>query len=79
MKVFGTDGCNNYTGTIKNLTLENIAFGALVSTKKMCLNMEISNKYNEALNKVVRYKKDNLNLYFFDSNANKILSFKKAD
>ncbi|WP_308992695.1 META domain-containing protein [Mariniflexile litorale] len=79
MKVFGTDGCNNYTGGIKNLTSENIALGPLASTRKMCFNMDIPNKYNKALNKAVSYKRDNLNLYFYDSNRNKILSFKKVD
>lgn len=79
MKVFGTDGCNNYTGEIKKITSKNIAFGALASTRKMCSNMQIPDKYNQALNKVVSYKREKLNLYFFDSKGNTILSFKKVD
>ncbi|CAH8295670.1 heat shock protein HslJ [Mariniflexile fucanivorans] len=79
MKVFGSDGCNNYTGEIKNITSENITFGALASTRKMCFDMAIPDKYNNALNNTVTYKRDKLNLYFYDDNGNKILSFKKVD
>lgn len=79
MKIFGTDGCNNYTGNIKKLTSKNIAFGPLASTRKICLDMQIPDAYNQALNKAVSYKKELLNLYFFDSEGHKILSFKKVD
>lgn len=79
MRVFGTDGCNNYSGSIHNITSKNIEFGTLASTKKMCFDMDTSNKFNQALNKVVSYKRENLNLYLFDANGNKILSLKKID
>lgn len=79
MKVFGTDGCNNFTGDIKNVTSKTIEFGALASTRKMCANMETPDKFNQALNKIVSYKRENLNLYFFDSEGEKILSLKKVD
>jgi heat shock protein HslJ len=79
MKVFGTDGCNDYSGMIKSITSENIAFGPLASTRKMCANMDIPNKYNHALNNSVSYKREHLNLYFYDSNGNNVLSFKKVD
>ncbi len=79
MKVFGTDGCNDYSGIIKSITSENIAFAPLASTRKMCAKMDIPNKYNNALNNSVRYKREHLNLYFYDSNGNNVLSFKKVD
>lgn len=78
MKVFGTDGCNNYTGSIEKLTSKSIQLGALASTRKMCFEMETPDAYNQAINKVTTYKRDHLNLYFFDSEGNKILSFKKT-
>ena len=79
MMILGSDGCNNYTGPIKNVTSKNIEFGTIASTRKMCLNMNTANKYNQALNNSANYKRDNLNLYFYDTNGNKILSFKKVD
>ncbi|MFG6687691.1 DUF4377 domain-containing protein [Mariniflexile sp. HNIBRBA6329] len=79
MRVFGNDGCNNYTGDIKEINSKNIMFDAIASTRKMCFDMNIPDKYNEALNNVASYQRDNLNLYFFDSNGNKTLSFKKVD
>lgn len=79
MKVYGTDGCNNYAGAIKNITSENIEFGTLASTRKMCANMEVPGKYTQALNNVRSFKRENLNLHLFDSNGTKILTFKKVD
>lgn len=79
MKVYGTDGCNNYTGDIKNITSEKISFGALASSRKMCFDMDIPNKFNQALNNSVSYKIDNLSLHFYDGNRKKTLTFKKVD
>lgn len=79
MKAFGTDGCNNYTGGIENLTTSTITFGPLASTRKMCADMQIPDAYNKALFKSVSYKRENLNLYFYDSDGNETIRFKKVD
>ncbi|WP_372758047.1 DUF4377 domain-containing protein [Mariniflexile sp.] len=79
MRVFGTDGCNNYTGSIKNITSDNIEFSALASTRKMCPNMQVSDKFNQALSKTTGFKRENLNLFLFDSHGNNLLSLKKVD
>ena len=79
MKVFGTDGCNNYTGDIKKLTATTIAFAPLASTRKMCMDMNIPDTYNKALGNSVSYKRENSILYFYDANGNETLRFKKVD
>lgn len=79
MQISGTDGCNNFTGEIKNITARNIVFGPIASTRKMCPDMTIPNNFNKALNNSVSYKKENLTLLFFDASGNETLALKKVD
>jgi len=79
MKVYGNDGCNNYSGIIKTATDSKLIFGALASTKKMCANMDIANSFNQAIAKVASYKIDGLKLILLDNNNNEVLSFMKGD
>ncbi len=79
MQVSGTDGCNNFTGDIKNITARNIEFGPIASTRKMCMDMTIPNAFNKALNASVSYKKEALSLTFFDTEGNETLTLKKID
>lgn len=79
MKIMGTDGCNQFFGTVKKIEEEEIQFGPMGSTMKMCVNMELPDKFNGAINKVGRYKRTGLLLSFFDSDGNELLQFKKVD
>jgi len=79
MQVLGNDGCNNYNGAIEELTATKIKIGDLLSTRKMCPNMEMVNQYNKALTKTISYKKEGLKLFFFDNKGNETLAFKKID
>ncbi|ALJ04545.1 hypothetical protein APS56_05045 [Pseudalgibacter alginicilyticus] len=79
MQVFGTDGCNNFTGSIRNLTANTIMFNTLASTRKMCLDMQIPDIYNKALINSVSYKHESLNLFFYDANGRETIHFKKVD
>lgn len=79
MKIMGTDGCNNFFGPIKNIEDEDLTFGTLGSTMKMCFNMDIPNKFNSAIYKVRKYKTENLKLYFFDNGGAELLRFKKVE
>ncbi len=79
MKIMGSDGCNNFFGPVKNIEDNELTFGPLGSTMKMCFNMEIPNKFNAAINKVSKYKIENLKLYFFDEKGSELLRFKKVD
>lgn len=78
-EALGNDGCNEFRGKIKNISETEIAFGALSSTKKMCQDMEISNNFNQALQKTVSYKYTEMNLIFYDKAGKDVITFLKLD
>ncbi len=79
MRVFGFNGCNNYNGQIKSIKSNTIEFGAIATTRKMCADMTISDRYDKALNETASYKKDGLTLILLNTDGNEILRFKKVD
>jgi heat shock protein HslJ len=79
MRIMGNDGCNNFFGSVKNIEDDELTFGPLGATMKMCFNMDIPNKFNSAINKVSKYKIENLKLYLFDEKESELLRFKKVD
>ncbi len=79
MRVFGNNGCNNYSGSIENITSDTITFGPVMSTKMMCMEMAVPDTFDQALFKSLNYKVDNQFLKFTDGNGNETLSFKKED
>jgi len=79
MKLFGNNGCNDYTGKINSLNNFSFKTGVLASTKKMCLQMDVPNKFDAALKKAVKYKLENLKLVLLDAYGKETLSFIKVD
>jgi heat shock protein HslJ len=79
MRIMGNDGCNNFNGAIKNIEEDELIFGTIATTMKMCFNMEIPDKFNDAINKVRKYRIDNLKLFLFDDKGAELLRFKKVD
>lgn len=79
MKVFGNDGCNEYSGTIKKLTENQLEFGILASTRKMCRNMDAPESFHKAMAKVKSYKLNDTNLILMDENGEEVLTFLKKD
>ncbi len=79
MKVMGNNGCNEYTGGIKEVTDNQITFGVLASTKKMCRKMETSESFNKAMNQVASYKLEGLNLILMNADNEEVLAFLKGD
>ncbi|MBU2928520.1 DUF4377 domain-containing protein [Winogradskyella psychrotolerans] len=79
MRAFGTNGCNSYSGQIKNITSDAIEFGAMASTRKMCMDMEIPDRFDKAFNSISSYKKEGLTLSFFNETGDEVLRFKKVD
>ena len=79
IKIMGTDGCNQFSGPIKNVEEGILVFGDMASTMKMCNNMEIPDKFNKAINQVRKYKVENLKLTFFDESGKELLRFRKVD
>lgn len=79
MRVFGNNGCNNYSGSIENITSDTITFGPIMSTKMMCMDMVVPDSFDRVLFKSLNYKVNNQFLKFTDGNGNETLSFKKED
>lgn len=79
MSLSGNDGCNSFSGKITELTSTKIKFSGIAATQRMCLDMEITDLFNAAINKTTHYKKSGLKLYFFDEAGNEIMILKKVD
>lgn len=79
MTAMGTDGCNQFSGSIKNVEEGILEFGDMASTRKMCINMDIPNSFNKAFAHVKKYRRDGLKLLLFDESDNELLQFRKVD
>ncbi len=79
MKVYGFDGCNQYFGTISALTSTQITLKNLGSTRKMCADMDVPDRYLEALGKVGSYKLENQQLVLIGDSGEELLTLSKAD
>ncbi|WP_163714404.1 META domain-containing protein [Mangrovibacterium lignilyticum] len=78
MQIAGTDGCNNFTGSIQQIGDTSIEWGPLASTRKMCVDMTIADAFAEALNKVKQYTLDANKLILSDADGNELLELVKA-
>lgn len=78
MRVSGNDGCNNYSGSVKSLGTKNVNLGMMVSTKKACINDNISTDYYKAIEKVNNFKVENNHLQLFE-NGVEVLHFLKTE
>lgn len=79
MKVMGTDGCNQFSGSVKNVETGILEFGNMAGTMKMCINMDISDSFNKAIAQVKKYRRDGLKLYLLDESGVELLQFRKVD
>jgi heat shock protein HslJ len=75
----GSDGCNNYSGKIAKISDSELEFGPLAGTRKMCRDMEVANRYNQALQKVKSYVIKETMLQLYDESGNEVLAFLKGD
>ena len=78
-KVYGSDGCNEFSGTLDLVTANQIAIGNIASTKKMCPDIEAADQYNRQLDLVTSYRLEGLNLILEDRNGHEVLAFLKGD
>lgn len=79
MEITGSNGCNNYRGSIKKVNDTFIEFGMLLSTKKMCMNMLISDLFDNVLDQTYTYQLKNTTLTFYDIHEHELITFEKID
>ncbi|MCE4564288.1 META domain-containing protein [Maribellus sp. CM-23] len=77
-RISGTDGCNNFTGTLQQITDNEINMGPLAQTRKMCPDMTIATAFMEALNKATHYTVFDTKLVLKDAAGNELLEFTKG-
>jgi len=79
MTVAGNDGCNNFTGGIASVDAEKLVFGNIAVTRKLCVDMQIPDKFQQYLSTIQTYSLKDLKLYLYDSDGNERLTFRKID
>ncbi len=79
MEVMGSNGCNNFKGKITKIGREDIELGALATTRKMCIDMTLPDKFDKAMKEVKMYKLNGLNLILLNASGKELMSFKKVD
>ncbi len=78
-RIFGSDGCNNYTAPLLNATEKQIKFGVMMASEKACRDMTLSEGYNAAMQKVESYKIAGNMLTLFDATGKELLAFMKRN
>ena len=71
--------CNSVKGSISNVSDSTVTFKDLMSTKKICPDMESENKVSNYLLNVSRYIIENNKLKLLDETNQNVLTFRKVD
>ena len=79
MKYTGSDGCNHFTGGIMEVDDEHLKFGITAGTRKMCMEMEIPDQFNECLTQVSTYKIKKQALHLFNPEGELLMKLEKAN
>lgn len=77
--ISGTDGCNNFHGSISSVSDSELCFGPIVSTRMMCQDMSIADLFNTTISKVQSYKIENNQLFLFDEEGNELMVLRAID
>ena len=75
----GNDGCNNLAGAITNSEKGSIEFSKIAATKMACENMDIPDRFANALTNTKKYKLEAGNLFLHDENDKELLSLSKVE
>ncbi|MGQ7868951.1 META domain-containing protein [Sunxiuqinia sp. sy24] len=74
-RIFGSGGCNSYSGPIQQLTQDAIQLGNVASTRRACMNRNIEDTYLKALSQVATYKAVQSELVFYGEDGAERLAF----
>lgn len=78
-RVYGNGSCNNFNGSLMNLTSTKIKISPLASTRMFCRNNTIENRYLKLLETAETYEIGLNQLRMFDADNENVLTFKKVD
>lgn len=78
-KVFGQDGCNNFTGSISEFDAEIISCISIVSTKKICPDNQLDDVIANTLTLVNKWKVEDSILSLLNSEGEALMKFKKSN
>lgn len=75
----GTDGCNQFRGAIQTVDDNRLSFGPAAGTKMACPDMELPNRFNQALSRTHSYFLEDRELVLKDDTGREVLRFRKTD
>ena len=79
MRVMGSDGCNNFTGQIGEFDDRVIEFGPIATTRMMCPDMSVPDRFNSAIQLVSNYRLEPGRLVLLDGDGNELIACGKID
>jgi heat shock protein HslJ len=79
MRVMGSDGCNNFTGQIAEFDDRVIEFGPIATTRMMCPDMSVPDRFNSAIQLVSNYRLEPGRLVLLDGDGNELIACGKID
>ena len=77
MKYTGTDGCNQFMGSLTALDEEILKFGLSAGTRMMCMDMAIPDEFNKTLGLVFSYEIKDQTLHLLNENGEELMQFRK--
>lgn len=78
MTVSGSNGCNNYTGSIKFISPETFTTGPIASTRKMCLEMTIPDRFDKLFFMPWNYILEDKQLVIKDKEGQQLMVLKRS-
>ena len=78
-RVGGTNGCNNFSGTLEEVGTDALRFGPLAMTRQACWDNTIPDRVTAALEQVAGYRLDGLTLRLLDAAGEPVLEYRKVD
>lgn len=79
MTVYGSDGCNNFSGQISSINSNSIELGNIAVTQRLCSDTKTPNGFYNALNAVSAYAINGLDLTLMDNTNNNVMKLRKVD
>ena len=80
MTAMGTDGCNNFRGSIAAAGASELRFGALAGMRKLCPRVQATaDAFNRALNATRGYRREGLALVLLDESGAEVMALRKVD